>query len=71
MADKKERTKAQIKAERTYAKKNANEVMIPRVRLISEDEQQLAKSVFELHGGTKKQAILDGLELLRNELNKQ
>ncbi len=42
---------------------------ISQIRL-SNKESVYVERIFKLHGGTKKQAVLDGLSLLLNKLKK-
>ena len=63
------RTEAHRAAERKYNKKRLKKSAIPAIRL-EDKEKSWTDEVFELYGKTKKEAVLKGLELLKDSLNK-
>ncbi len=67
--DKPVRTEAHLRAEQKYNKTRLKKPAIPAIRL--EDEEKIwTDEVFELYGKTKKEAVLKGLELLKEIINK-
>ena len=63
------RTESHREAERKYNKTRLKKPAIPAIRL--EDEEKIwTDEVFKLYGKTKKEAVLKGLELLKETINK-
>lgn len=62
------RPDAQKKAEIKYNQKRLKKPSIPAIRLEPE-EHQLAEDVFAKYGKTKKEAVLEGLRLLKESIN--
>jgi hypothetical protein len=69
MTTKPVRTEAHRKAEQKYNKTRLKKPAIPAIRL-EDEEKAWTDEVFELYGKTKKQAVLKGLELLKELINK-
>jgi hypothetical protein len=63
------RTEAHRVAEKKYNKKRLKKPAIPAIRLENE-EKTWTDEVFEKFGKSKKEAVLKGLELLKDSLNK-
>jgi hypothetical protein len=63
------RTEAHRAAEKKYNEKRLKKPAIPAIRLENE-EKAWTDEVFELYGKTKKEAVLKGLELLKEFINK-
>ena len=61
------RTEAQLRAEQKYNEKRLKKPAIPAIRL-TEEEHEFCNAVFQLYGKTKKEAVLEGLFLLRETL---
>lgn len=63
------RKEAHREAERKYNKTRLKKPAIPAIRL-ENDEKVWTDEVFKLYGKTKKEAVLKGLGLLKDFLNK-
>jgi hypothetical protein len=63
------RTEAQRRAEKVYNVTRLKKPSIPAIRL-NNDEKKWTDEVFNTMEGTKKRAVLEGLKLLKNKLNK-
>ncbi len=64
-------TSARLRAMKAQnAKRRGNTKAIPQIRLTDEEAAQVG-IIFKRYGGTKKQAVLDGLRLLDRKLKQK